>query len=123
MLAVACFGLLPAGMSTGIGSDSQKPFSIVIVAGLVSRLLLSIFLSPVLYALAAVHMTDQRRAGEQYRTHGKSVHVTAKSTLPFRLEQPVTTREATGYPWSSIKWPVRPYDVMRSTTSAIGCPR
>ena len=50
---VACFGLLPAAMSTGIGSDSQKPFAIVIVAGLASRLLLSIFLSPVLYALAA----------------------------------------------------------------------
>jgi cobalt-zinc-cadmium resistance protein CzcA len=50
---VACFGLLPAAMSTGIGSDSQKPFAIVIVAGLVSRLLLSIFLAPVLYALAA----------------------------------------------------------------------
>jgi len=50
---VACFGLLPAAMSTGIGSDSQKPFAIVIVAGLASRLLLSVFLSPVLYALAA----------------------------------------------------------------------
>src|ERR1035437_8629950 len=50
---VACFGLLPAAMSTGIGSDSQKPFAIVIVAGLGCRLLLSIFLSPVLYSLAA----------------------------------------------------------------------
>jgi cobalt-zinc-cadmium resistance protein CzcA len=50
---VACFGLLPAAMSTGIGSDSQKPFAIVIVAGLASRLLLSVFLSPVLYALVA----------------------------------------------------------------------
>jgi cobalt-zinc-cadmium resistance protein CzcA len=50
---VACFGLLPAAMSTGIGSDSQKPFAIVIVAGLASRLFLSVFLSPVLYALAA----------------------------------------------------------------------
>jgi len=50
---VACFGLLPAAMSTGIGNDSQKPFAIVIVAGLASRLLLSIFLSPVLYALVA----------------------------------------------------------------------
>ena len=50
---VACFGLLPAAMSTGIGSDSQRPFAIVIVGGLASRLLLSIFLSPVLYALAA----------------------------------------------------------------------
>jgi len=50
---VACFGLLPAAISTGIGSDSQKPFAIVIVGGLASRLLLSVFLSPVLYSLVA----------------------------------------------------------------------
>ncbi len=50
---VACIGLLPAAMSTGIGSDSQKPFAIVIVGGLVSRLALSIFLAPVLYAVVA----------------------------------------------------------------------
>jgi cobalt-zinc-cadmium resistance protein CzcA len=50
---VACIGLLPAATSTGIGSDSQKPFAIVIVGGLLSRLLLSIFLSPILYAVVA----------------------------------------------------------------------
>jgi cobalt-zinc-cadmium resistance protein CzcA len=50
---VACLGLLPAAMSTGIGSDSQKPFAIVIVGGLLSRLLISIFLAPVLYSLVA----------------------------------------------------------------------
>jgi cobalt-zinc-cadmium resistance protein CzcA len=50
---VACIGLLPAAMSTGIGSDSQKPFAIVIVGGLISRLAISIFLAPVLYMLIA----------------------------------------------------------------------
>ncbi|HTI39933.1 MAG TPA: CusA/CzcA family heavy metal efflux RND transporter [Vicinamibacterales bacterium] len=50
---VACIGLLPAAMSTGIGSDSQKPFAIVIVGGLISRLMISIFLAPVLYAIVA----------------------------------------------------------------------
>jgi cobalt-zinc-cadmium resistance protein CzcA len=50
---VACIGMLPAATSTGVGSDSQKPFAIVIVGGLASRLLLSIFLAPVLYSLAA----------------------------------------------------------------------
>jgi cobalt-zinc-cadmium resistance protein CzcA len=50
---VACIGLLPAAMSTGIGSDSQRPFAIVIVGGLISRLALSIFLAPALYSLAA----------------------------------------------------------------------
>jgi cobalt-zinc-cadmium resistance protein CzcA len=50
---VACLGLLPAALSTGIGSDSQKPFAIVIVTGLVSRLLIGFFVNPVWYELVA----------------------------------------------------------------------
>jgi len=50
---VASFGLLPAALATGVGTDTQKPFALVIVAGLITRLLLSIFLMPVLYALVA----------------------------------------------------------------------
>jgi cobalt-zinc-cadmium resistance protein CzcA len=50
---VACLGLLPAALSTGVGSDSQKPFAIVIVAGLISRLFLGRVVSPVLYQMVA----------------------------------------------------------------------
>ncbi len=50
---VACLGLLPAALSTGIGSDSQKPFAIVIVAGLISRLFLGRIVSPVMYKMFA----------------------------------------------------------------------
>ena len=50
---VACLGLLPAALSTGIGSDTQKPFAIVIVAGLISRLCIAIFVDPVLYRIVA----------------------------------------------------------------------
>jgi cobalt-zinc-cadmium resistance protein CzcA len=50
---VACLGLLPAALSTGIGSDSQKPFAIVVVAGLISRLFLGFFVNPVLYQMVA----------------------------------------------------------------------
>ncbi len=50
---VACLGLLPAAMSTGVGSDTQKPFAIVVVAGLLSRLLLGFFVNPVLYEMVA----------------------------------------------------------------------
>jgi heavy metal efflux system protein len=50
---VACLGLLPAALSTGIGSDTQKPFAIVIVAGLISRLFLGFFVNPVLYQVVA----------------------------------------------------------------------
>ncbi|HEY4306709.1 MAG TPA: efflux RND transporter permease subunit [Gemmatimonadaceae bacterium] len=48
---VAALGLLPAALSTGVGSDTQKPFALVIVGGLFSRLLISVFLMPVLYAM------------------------------------------------------------------------
>src|SRR6202451_4696530 len=50
---VACLGLLPAALSTGVGSDSQKPFWNVIVAGLISRLFLGRIVSPVLYQMVA----------------------------------------------------------------------
>ena len=48
-MLVATLGLLPAAMSHAIGSDSQRPFAIVIVGGLVAALALSIFLLPTLY--------------------------------------------------------------------------
>ncbi len=50
---VAAFGLLPAALATGVGTDSQRPFALVIVGGLFSRLLISVFLMPVLYEMAA----------------------------------------------------------------------
>jgi heavy metal efflux system protein len=50
---VACLGLLPAALSHGIGSDTQRPFAIVIVAGLLSRLALGFFVNPVLYQIVA----------------------------------------------------------------------
>jgi cobalt-zinc-cadmium resistance protein CzcA len=50
---VAALGLLPAAMATGVGTDSQRPFALVIVSGLFSRLLISVYLMPVLYALVA----------------------------------------------------------------------
>jgi len=52
-MLVATLGLLPAAMSHAIGSDSQRPFAIVIVGGLMSDLLLSIFLLPTLYVWIA----------------------------------------------------------------------
>ena len=57
-MLVATLGLLPAALSHGIGSDSQRPFAIVIVGGLISDLVMSIFLLPTLYAWFA-HTGDQ----------------------------------------------------------------
>ena len=50
---VAALGLLPAALASGVGTDSQRPFALVIVCGMLSRLLISIFLMPALYALVA----------------------------------------------------------------------
>ncbi len=52
-MLVAILGLLPAAMSRGIGSDSQRPFAIVIVGGLLAALLLSIYILPTLYVTLA----------------------------------------------------------------------
>jgi len=48
-MLVASLGLVPAATSHGIGSDSQRPFAIVIVGGLIAVLFMSIFLLPCLY--------------------------------------------------------------------------
>ncbi|HET8633133.1 MAG TPA: CusA/CzcA family heavy metal efflux RND transporter [Gemmatimonadales bacterium] len=50
---VAALGLLPAAFSYGVGSDSQRPFALVIVGGLISRLLISVFAMPALYQIVA----------------------------------------------------------------------
>ena len=52
-MLVATLGLLPAALSHAIGSDSQRPFAIVIVGGLIAALLMSIFLLPTLYVWVA----------------------------------------------------------------------
>ena len=54
-MLVATLGLLPAALSHGIGSDSQRPFAIVIVGGLISNLMISIFLLPTLYILVCAY--------------------------------------------------------------------
>jgi cobalt-zinc-cadmium resistance protein CzcA len=50
---VAALGLLPAAIAHGVGTDSQRPFALVIVAGMISRLAIGIFVMPALYKLVA----------------------------------------------------------------------
>jgi len=54
-MLVATLGLLPAAMSHAIGSDSQRPFAIVIVGGLIANLIIGVFLMPALYVWLARH--------------------------------------------------------------------
>jgi cobalt-zinc-cadmium resistance protein CzcA len=52
MIVVALLGMVPAARASGIGSDVQRPLATVVVGGLLSTLLLTLFALPGLYALA-----------------------------------------------------------------------
>lgn len=60
---MAAIGLLPAAISTGIGSETQKPLAIVVIGGLVTSTLLTLLLLPVLYARVynLIHKRENRR--------------------------------------------------------------
>ena len=65
---LASLGLLPAATSHAIGSDTQRPFAIVIIGGLISSTLLTMLLLPTLYELADRWFGGQRprRARRRY---------------------------------------------------------
>jgi len=48
---MAAIGLLPAAISTGIGSETQKPLAVVVIGGLVTSTILTLLILPVLYAM------------------------------------------------------------------------
>ncbi len=56
---MAAIGLLPAALSTGIGSESQKPLAIVIIGGLVSATLFTLLVFPIIYH-HALHIREQK---------------------------------------------------------------
>ncbi len=65
-MLVATLGLLPAALSHAIGSDSQRPFAIVIVGGLIAALIMSIFLLPTIYVWIAGERDELPRAEEGF---------------------------------------------------------
>jgi cobalt-zinc-cadmium resistance protein CzcA len=65
-MLVATLGLLPAALSHAIGSDSQRPFAIVIVGGLIAALIMSVFLLPTLYVWVAGERDVLPRAEEGF---------------------------------------------------------
>ena len=48
---MAAIGLLPAAISTGIGSETQKPLAIVVIGGLITSTLLTLLILPVIYSI------------------------------------------------------------------------
>ena len=48
---MAAIGLLPAAISTGIGSETQKPLAIVVIGGLITATVLTLLIFPIIYRL------------------------------------------------------------------------
>ena len=60
---MAAIGLLPAAISTGIGSETQKPLAIVVIGGLVTSTILTLLILPVIYSLVyqMIHKRENRK--------------------------------------------------------------
>ena len=67
---VAIFGLLPASLATGLGSDVQRPLATVIVWGLFSSTTLTLFVVPVFYRLLVAGPAQAGRLGRRFRGRG-----------------------------------------------------
>ncbi len=61
MMSVALIGLIPAALATGIGSDVQRPLATVIVGGLISALILTLLVMPVMYYLIEARSVRKRQ--------------------------------------------------------------
>jgi cobalt-zinc-cadmium resistance protein CzcA len=59
---VASLGFIPMALNTGIGSEVQRPLATVVIGGIISSTLLTLFVIPALYRL--LHRDDQRPAQE-----------------------------------------------------------
>jgi cobalt-zinc-cadmium resistance protein CzcA len=60
---MAAIGLMPAAISTGIGSETQKPLAIVVIGGLVTSTILTLLILPVIYAMVHkfIHKRENRK--------------------------------------------------------------
>jgi cobalt-zinc-cadmium resistance protein CzcA len=55
---IAAIGLIPAAISTGIGSETQKPLAIVVIGGLITATILTLLIFPLIFEIA--YMKKQR---------------------------------------------------------------
>jgi cobalt-zinc-cadmium resistance protein CzcA len=62
VMMIAIIGLIPAALNTGIGSDVQRPLATVIVGGLLTSLVLTLFVSPLIYYLHEKRVLEKREA-------------------------------------------------------------
>ncbi len=66
---MAAIGLLPAALSTGIGSETQKPLAVVVIGGLVTSTILTLLILPCIYALVyrLIHRRENRKLLKRFR--------------------------------------------------------
>jgi cobalt-zinc-cadmium resistance protein CzcA len=67
---VAILGLLPAALATDLGSDVQRPLATVIVCGLLSSTLLTLFVVPVVYRIAQPRLPARTEEEEDLESSG-----------------------------------------------------
>ena len=108
-MLVASLGLVPAATSHGIGSDSQRPFAIVIVGGLMAVLVMSIFLLPALYIWFA-RPNDKLPEPDSPRGIEFTNHVSTQTNpFPCGLLRPVPGRgRLCGSPGGPVRCGVDP---------------
>jgi cobalt-zinc-cadmium resistance protein CzcA len=60
---MAMIGLMPAAISTGIGSETQKPLAVVVIGGLITSTILTLLILPAIYALTykLMHNRENRK--------------------------------------------------------------
>ena len=70
---MAAIGLMPAALSKGIGSETQKPLAIVVIGGLFTATILTLLVLPIIYSLEykLVHYRENRRLLRKMRVVGR----------------------------------------------------
>ena len=70
---MAMIGLMPAAISTGIGSETQKPLAVVVIGGLITSTILTLLILPVIYALVfkLMHNRENRKLLRKIRVVSK----------------------------------------------------
>ena len=70
---MAMIGLMPAAISTGIGSETQKPLAVVVIGGLITSTILTLLILPVIYALVfkLMHKRENRKLLRKMGVVGK----------------------------------------------------
>ena len=68
---LAILGLMPAALSSGVGSETQRPFAVVIITGLVTAVAVTLFVLPFAYRLIAPNTPGPSSGGDEWAEEGE----------------------------------------------------